>query len=277
MGKHRKVKDVDASRPGRRKEQQDRVLKKSNMKPKNIDEQEIPYKVREIMRSKEKMMKQMHKRKRKPEKPEKKPASMGSALHGDIPVPKFKRRKREPERAYIQRMEEETQHVMFMTKNQRTRCPELDNEEEEKASSVKAKSEKKKEFDKKRLGKFIRKKAERKEMKLEKEMFTDTVRFGEVVMQPPTLTAKPRKSQETNQPGQRQLLLKSLIQQSKCASEKKKEGTRCSEQFTMSMARQRMMLEERERVIKAYRTLKKQKQQTLSQNKNSMEKLKNPK
>ncbi|XP_072339700.1 coiled-coil domain-containing protein 137 [Scyliorhinus torazame] len=271
----RRGKHVEAGLSERRREPRHSEPKKFNMKPKNIDEQEIPYKVREIMRSREKMVKKMNKQKRKPEKPAKKPASVGSGLHRDIPVPKFKRRKHEPQSAYIQRMEEETQHVMFLTKTQLTRCPELDNEEEEQASSVKSKSERKKEHDKKRLGKFIRKKAERREMKLEKEMFTDTVKFGEVAMQPPTLTAKPRKSQETDQPGQRQLLLKSLIQQSKCASERR-EGIQCGKQPTMSMARQRIMLEERERVIKAYRTLKKQKQQTLAQNKNSTEKLKNP-
>uniref|UniRef100_UPI00398E8559 coiled-coil domain-containing protein 137 isoform X2 n=1 Tax=Pristiophorus japonicus TaxID=55135 RepID=UPI00398E8559 len=201
MGKHRKIKAVDPFYSGPRKrqqEQRDSQPKKSNMKPKNLDEQEIPYKVREIMRSKEKMRNQMNKQKRKAAKPEKKPASLASALHGDIPVPKFKRGKRESEKAYIERMEQETQHVMFMTRNQRPRCPEMENEEEEKKSSVKSKSEKKKEFDKKRLGRFIRKKDERRQVKLEKEMFTDTVAFGEVVMQPPTLTAKPRKSQATD-------------------------------------------------------------------------------
>ncbi|XP_078081831.1 coiled-coil domain-containing protein 137-like [Mustelus asterias] len=267
MAKRRRGEDVDGRAPGQRwrTEQRNSEPKKYNMKPKNIDEQEIPYKVREIMRSREKMKKQ----KKKPEKPVKKPPSMGADPHRDIPVPKFKRRKHEPERAYIERMEKEAQHVMFMTKNQVARRPELDKEKEEKAGNVKLKSEKKKEFDRKRLEKFMRKKTERKEMKLEKEMFTDTVRFGEVVMRPPTLTAKPRKSQETDQPGQRQLLLKALIQRS--------EETQGSKQPTMSMARQRMMLEERERVIKAYRTLKKQKLETLAQIKNSTEKLKNPK
>ncbi|XP_067860101.1 coiled-coil domain-containing protein 137 [Heptranchias perlo] len=280
MGKHRKIKAVDPYYAGPRKkkqQQQGDSEPKHNMKPKNIDDQEIPYKVREIMRSKEKMKKQMNKQKRKAAKPEKKPASVTSDLHRDIPVPKFKRRKWESEKAYIQRMEEETKHVMFMTKNQLHRCPEMENEEEEKESSVKSKSERKKEFDKKRLGRLIRKKVERKEVKLEKEMFTDTVRFGEVVKQPPTLTAKPRKSQATDRPGQRQLLLKSLIEQSNCASKRSREAFQGIKLSTMSMARQRMMMEERERVIKAYRALKKQKQQTLSQNKNSTEKLKNPK
>ncbi|GCC24122.1 coiled-coil domain-containing protein 137 isoform X1 [Chiloscyllium punctatum] len=281
-----KRKKENVGRRDHRKEQWDRPgktnrrtgeLKKNDMKPKNIDEQEIPYKVREIMRSQEKMKKQLNKQKRKTEKPKRKSTSMAKDLHGDIPVPKFKRRKRESERAYIERMEEETQHVMFMTKNQLARCPELETDKEEQTSGVKSKSEKKKESDKKRLAKFIKKRTERKMMKLEKELFTDTVRFGEVAMQPPTLTAKPRKSQTNHQPGQRQLLLKSLIQQSECSSGQKVEGTQYSKLPTMSMARQRMLLEERERIIKAYRTLKKQKQQILSQNKDSMEKLKNPK
>lgn len=43
----------------------------------------------------------------------------------DIPVPKFKQRKRESDGAYVQRMEQEAQHVLFLTKNQATRQPEV--------------------------------------------------------------------------------------------------------------------------------------------------------
>lgn len=44
---------------------------------------------------------------------------------GDIPVPHFKRRKHESEKAYLQRMETEAKHVLFLTENQEERKPEL--------------------------------------------------------------------------------------------------------------------------------------------------------
>lgn len=69
--------------------------------------------------------------------------SAGKPRDGDIPVPHFKRRKKESEKAYVRRMENETQHVLFLTKNQVERKPEQ-NADEEKPGS-KCKSEKKKE------------------------------------------------------------------------------------------------------------------------------------
>lgn len=255
--------------PARRKPQQrrDSQPKMSNMKPQNTDEQEIPYKLREIMRSKENMKKKTKRKKTKEAKQNRKPTSGDSDSFGTIPVPKFKRKKRESVKDFIQRMEQETKHVMFMSNQQLPRYPEMEDTEkkEEGEGPVNTKSEKKKESDKKRLRRLIGKKIERKEMKLEKEMFTDVVAFGEVAMQPPTLTAQPRKSQATNMPGRRQLLLKSLIGEDKYGTERTKETTRNVNLPTMSMARQRIMLEERERVIKAYRALKKQKLQALTQ------------
>lgn len=61
---------------------------------------------------------------------------------GDIPVPHFKRRKRESVKAYVQRMENETKHVLFLTKNQVDRKPELDLDNQ---GTPKGKTEKKKE------------------------------------------------------------------------------------------------------------------------------------
>ncbi|XP_072098552.1 coiled-coil domain-containing protein 137-like [Mobula birostris] len=262
---------VQRAKPGSsglrdRQQRRDSKPRKSNMKPKNIDEQEIPFKLREIMRSKEELKRKMKKRKPKPEKPKRTSALGGSDPHGDVRVPKFKRKKRESVKNYIQRMEQEAKHVIFMSENQLPRYPEMEDKGKEKDSHVKSKSERKKESDKKRLRRLVGKKIERKMMKQEKEMFTDIVPFGEVAMQPPTLTAKPRKSQTTDKPGGRQLLLKSLIGDSKCGSERTKVISPDVELPRMSMARQRIMLEERERVIKAYRALKKQKLQALAQN-----------
>lgn len=63
---------------------------------------------------------------------------------GDIAVPHFRRGKEESEKAYVRRMENETKHVLFLTKNQVERKPELDADEQERPAD-KGKSEKKKE------------------------------------------------------------------------------------------------------------------------------------
>lgn len=64
---------------------------------------------------------------------------------GNIPVPHFKRKKQESVGAYLRRMDNETKHVLFLTKNQVERKPELDADKQEK-SVDKGKSEKKKEW-----------------------------------------------------------------------------------------------------------------------------------
>lgn len=56
----------------------------------------------------------------------------------DIAVPKFKQRKGESDVAYIQRMEQEAQHVLFLSKNQPTRQPEVQAAPKEKSERKKA-------------------------------------------------------------------------------------------------------------------------------------------
>lgn len=63
---------------------------------------------------------------------------------GNIPIPHFRRRKQESVGAYMRRMDNETKHVLFLTKNQVDRKPELDADKQEKPVD-KGKSEKKKE------------------------------------------------------------------------------------------------------------------------------------
>lgn len=45
-------------------------------------------------------------------------------VDSDIAVPKFRQRKWESDGAYVQRMEQEAQHVLFLSKNQADRQPE---------------------------------------------------------------------------------------------------------------------------------------------------------
>lgn len=67
------------------------------------------------------------------------------SLAGDIPVPHFKRGKKESEKAYLRRMDSATKHVLFLTENQFDRKPELVADQQE-SPADKGKSEKKKEW-----------------------------------------------------------------------------------------------------------------------------------
>ncbi|XP_062447540.1 coiled-coil domain-containing protein 137 [Rhea pennata] len=216
--------------------------KVANMKPKRLDEQEIPFRLRELMRSREAMRRRSVGKRRAAEKKQP-PKLKGAEAQGDIPVPKFKRGKGESERSYICRMEQEVQRVLFLTKNQLQREP-------EKEEVAQEKSKRKKEFQKKKLDKARKKKEEKKAALLEKSLFQDTVEFGDVVTQPPTITSRPRRGGPTEQAGRKQLLLTSRLGQSQASAAP-----------PMSLARQRIVQEERARVIQAYRDIQRRKQQ----------------
>ncbi|XP_066473000.1 coiled-coil domain-containing protein 137 [Tiliqua scincoides] len=229
--------------------------KKINSKPKCLNEQEIPYRLREIMKSREEMKNPQSKKKKKAGN------KQAPKIESDIPVPKFRQHKGESESSYVWRMEQETQRVLFLTENQLQREP-------EKEQPTQEKSQRKKKFQQKKLDKICKQKEEKKATKLEKEFFKDTVQFGEVALQPPTLTAKPRKSVLTDKAGRRQLLLRTLLGSGETLSTHKAVHT--------SLARRRIVQEERERVVEAYRTIKKRKQQQQQQQQLAMDKLRKP-
>ncbi|XP_026864944.1 coiled-coil domain-containing protein 137 [Electrophorus electricus] len=221
----------------------------------------IPFRLREIMKSKEKMKMGSRKLKRMMRAAKSTQEEPAHDLD-DIPVPHFRRGKKETVPAYLHRMERETQHVLFLTKNQRERQPELQLQENETKS--KHKSEKKKKFDQGRLQRLQKKKLEKREERAEKEMFVDEIQFGEVAMAPPSLTTKPKKAAEKLQGASTGLLLSSMLGHSVVSTSKP------------SMARQRMMEEERERVVQAYRHLKMQKQEQQERQKTGLNRLRHP-
>ncbi|XP_058509592.1 coiled-coil domain-containing protein 137 [Solea solea] len=251
MGKNTKKANEPVKRGGKSKQHaSDKTLKRDG-KPKKAKEMDhlkhIPFRLREIIKSKDQMktgsikskkLKEAISSKGKPEESE----------DGDIPVPHFKRGKHESEKAYLRRMDNAAKHVLFLTKNQVDRKPELDEDQQERPVD-KGKSAKKKEHDKGRLQRLQLKKLSRKEDMMEKEMFVDHVPFGEVSMAPPSLNIKPKKAQVTSKNSTKGLLLNSLL------------GNAVVSTAKPSMARQRIMEEERERAVEAYRHLKKQKQQ----------------
>ncbi|KAM6164660.1 coiled-coil domain-containing protein 137 [Rhynchocyon petersi] len=231
-----------ALRPGQRRKEK----KKVNCKPKDQDEQEIPFRLREIMRSRQQMKNPISNKRRKKEALVAFRKTLEKEAKGvapDIAVPKFKQRKRESDKAYVQRMEQEAQHVLFLTKNQAPRQPEAQE------APRKEKSERRKAFQKRRLCKIQQRKEDQAADRLEQELFRDTVMFGEVALQPPELTARPRKSTDKGQTGRTSLMLKMLLG-----------AGHTSQPVSPSLARQRIIGEERERVVRAYRELKKLKQ-----------------
>ncbi|NXB33759.1 CC137 protein, partial [Eulacestoma nigropectus] len=219
-----------------------RKERKDNMKPKHPDEQEIPFRLRELMRSRE-AMKRPDPGKRPAAEKKQQQKSKGPKAPGDIPVPRFRRGKGESERSYICRMEQEVQRVLFLTENQLQREP-------EKEATAPEKSKRKKEFQKKKLEKARKKKEEKKEAMLEKSLFQDTVPFGEVVTQPPTITSRPKGRGPAEQAGRKQLLLTPRLGQSRASPVSP----------VMSMARRRILEEERARVVQAYRDIQRRKQ-----------------
>lgn len=212
----------------------------ANLKPKHPDEQEIPFRLRELMQSREAMKRPKARTRRVAEKPQR---PQGAEAQEDIPVPRFRRRRGESERSYACRMEREVQHMLVLSKNQVQREP-------EKETAAPQKSQRKKEFQNKKLDKVRKKKEEKKEALLEKRLFQDPVAFGEVVTEPPTITSRPRSGGPTEKAGRKRLLLTPRLGQSRAAPT-----------VPVSMARQRIVQEERARVIQAYRDIQRHKQQ----------------
>ncbi|RMB95247.1 hypothetical protein DUI87_28234 [Hirundo rustica rustica] len=280
-----------------------RKEKKDNMKPKHPDEQEIPFRLRELMRSREALKRPDPGKRRAAggtrrwprqvaEGPAQEPAArLGPAVgrpppSGDVPpalcqpegprwrrrcgnvtvsprgeaaaevqgpqgpggrpVPKFRRGQGESERSYICRMEQEVQRVLFLAENQLQREP-------EKEATAPEKSQRKKEFQKRKLEKARKKREEKKEAILEKSLFQDTVPFGDVVTQPPTITSRPRGRGPAEQAGRKQLLLTPRLGPSQASPVSPVSPV-------VSMARRRILEEERARVIQAYRDIQRRKQ-----------------
>ncbi|XP_062294958.1 coiled-coil domain-containing protein 137 isoform X2 [Scomber scombrus] len=265
MGKNKKNKINQSGKQSDKagKHQSDKKLKRDGKDKKAKEEdhlKHIPFRLREIMKNKDKMKAGSLKAKKIKDSILPKSKAEDSQ-GGNIPVPHFKRKKQESVGAYIRRMDNETKHVLFLTKNQVERKPELDADKQER-SVDKGKSEKKKEYDKARLQKQQQKKLDKQEDWMEKEMFIEDVPFGEVTMAPPCLSAKPRKAPIKPQ-ASKELLLNSLLGHTMASTTKP------------SMARQRIMEEERVRAVEAYRHLKKQKQQQDKARIIGLEKLKN--
>lgn len=155
-----------------------------------------------------------------------------------------KRKRGESKFRHMQRLSTAVDMSIQKAKQEAQECPEKELDKKEKPPPPK------KVKTKERLQKLKEKRKQIKLKKLEelneKERWTDHVEFGEVVMRPPTITAKPRKAGEVKKPGQRDLLFL-------------KKGFGTSKKSNMSLARTKALNDERERVIQAYRDMKRTK------------------
>ncbi|KAM9457580.1 coiled-coil domain-containing protein 137 isoform 2-T2 [Clarias gariepinus] len=219
--------------------------------------EKIPFRLRAIMKSREKMNMACSKQKKiiRAFKPK---ARTEICEQEHIRVPHFRRGKQESETAYLRRMSQETQYVSFLTKNQPERHPERHLGKKATTSTKQIK----KKFNEERL--LNVKKVKQPENVGKKAKFEDKVQFGEVALAPPSLTVKPKKAHVKSQRASSGVLLSSLcgptdVSTSKC-----------------SMPRQKIIEEEHERVVNIYRQLKKQKLEQKKKQKTRINKFLHP-
>ncbi|XP_013387013.1 coiled-coil domain-containing protein 137 isoform X2 [Lingula anatina] len=264
--KHKKIKAIDPFYVGKRGK--DREVKPVNSKPVNFEEQEMPRKVVELMEFK---LLPVNRKKKKKRAGIQEPM-MEKGMTKPLPaVPKFKQRKGESEHAFFNRMDRETQEVIAKAQFEDKYKVDLNAIEK---GEVKVKKKKKKISERKRERQKERKVKQKiqKTNKVEKkatgfEKLEDNVKFGEVAMEPPTLTAKPKQASDIAKPGRKSLLLKEVIRDNQSHNinksvfgPKSREVGQTVKRKHLSFAQQRLVDGEREKAIETYRLMKAKRQ-----------------
>lgn len=234
MSRYKKIKSCDPFYKGPRRDK-NTTCNKSMMKNGKLIEQEMPRAAKDLFRRQLAMKNQTSMKKR-------------SQTKKKQVTPKFQRIPGESKKQYFDRIDHEAAiDVAVSLKESRGM----------------------REGRKKHLNERKKKMKEKKRALGENASFDsmkDDVRFGEVVMEPPTLTAKPRKASKTTK-GSKPLLLHSLISQKKEAdsdtnsqTEKSRDSglPKSKKRKNMSAAEQEKADKERERAIMAYRLMRKQ-------------------
>ncbi|XP_048762814.1 coiled-coil domain-containing protein 137-like [Ostrea edulis] len=260
--KHKKLKNVDSEyfNESRRK-------KPSNLPPTNA-EQDIPRKVQTISKFKGKTPRQLQKEYiRDNSKSGKKHVYMERGMTRPLAEPpKFVQGKKEKKKDFMKRVEVETRKVLH--RHQLSQKFKMDMDALE-AGEIKRDKKKMTDGQKKRLLQKKQKKSEKKRKNFnEFDDFEDKVKFGEVVNEPPSLSALPRKAvreESVPRPGKKSLLLKEIIADnasvtpSSVGSSSKREIGQSIKRKHLSMAQQSRMDMERENAIMLYRQQKKRK------------------
>ncbi|KAL3877002.1 hypothetical protein ACJMK2_034765 [Sinanodonta woodiana] len=277
--KHKKLKSVD---PPAGKQRSGIKPKLNNLQPTNEDEQEIPSKVRFIMdfKGNPNIIKKIRKRKKKNTGLQDTTFTGAIELERGIsrplkPIPDFTRRNKETDKAFYSRVERETERVLIKSKLEDKFKVNLDDSVKGQLKVIRKKSRKKKEKLKERdMKKKMKKKLQKIDKMVDFSAFKDEVKFGEVVLQPPTINAKPRKAvveSSEPKPGKKSLLLKEMFKKSPEENVEKSEennlqinakslaerpvGQTVKRKY-LSLGEQRIADKERQSAIERYRKLK---------------------
>jgi len=286
--KHKKIKAVDPFYVGDRPI--DRFADNFNLNPKRKrnregDDEFSSDVVSDIGRSKGVAKKRKKKRKNNLDDDDKLD-NMSSKERGVIRpqsfVPQFKRRRGETEDRFMRRIDRETQGVINKTKfEDKYQIGDYEPADLQPASKKSKTNEKTSLKRKNRLEEKRRRITEKKKQRQtdkygDFKALTDHVQFGEVVQQPPTFTARPRKapSEVSNKPlAGRKLLLSNLLEAAPTDTAINETGKsvisrevgKTVKRKLLSVAERESMDRERERSIELYRQMKKTKQQILTE------------
>lgn len=226
-----KEKDTDLAIGGKRNK-----LYNLPVNDEDLDRQDIPNKLKTIMKSRSDVQNSEQTRKKKNKKKKfKKAAENTFKMERGVtkpmaPIPRFVQGKREKDRDFIRRVELETHRVIMKQQMEEKYQMEIpDNNSNTAETQVRKKSsERKREKDKERKKKKVQMVKEKKQEKfMDFSAFKDEVAFGEVAMAPPSLTAKPRKADVDNdkpRPGKRSLLLKDMMEKGDDNSKEKSDS-----------------------------------------------------
>ncbi|XP_006814736.1 coiled-coil domain-containing protein 137-like [Saccoglossus kowalevskii] len=288
MGRHKRIKKIDPFYQGKGRESTTDASKKSatskgkprprlrkheqkdDLRPKNINEQEkmsqrfklFAESIKEAKKHKLSEGKKKQRNKYKVSTPNQKlkPEDRGESGMEEIT---FTPKSWESEERFIRRMDKETYEVFDGVKmvekleQGMETVPELQ-------ESTKDKRDKKKERLVRKKEKVKAKKMKKVHDALEKEVYIDRVKFGEVVMEPPNIRAKPRKASGITKPRQKMLLLNKILEKSSKpvvkTQKKTSNRTKASKKRKhMSVAEKRIFDKSQASAIQAYRDVKKAK------------------
>lgn len=282
--KHHGVKD-----PAKQAAKREQLLKqKVNSAPKNIDDQEVPRKLQSIMKSKNLPKVAKKKGDKRDENLLDSSKHMGyeMRLPGMTkplkPVPVFKQNPGEPQRQFLRRVnrtvqqfltrkEYEDKYNVEMVNDPKSGQPQfIDREKDEideEMDKVKAKKLQKKGIvlkskEEKRKERRLKEKERRLKKKRKKgcsedfDDFTDSVGFNEIVSAPPKLPGVV--NSEARRPGQSKalLLLHDQLKRPHTNTKDTKTHKPKPKKDKVSLAKQKMLTEERTSVIEQYRAIK---------------------
>ncbi|XP_076161608.1 coiled-coil domain-containing protein 137 [Ptiloglossa arizonensis] len=292
--KHRGVKDPFKQQAKRQAELETKI----NAPPKNVDEQTIPRSLENLIKLKEAVklgkITKIKKRKRRKNALISIGGETSKSLHPkakpDKIVPLFQQNSGESKEQFLHRVERDTHAFINETAFEKkydvqvNRNPETGNiegltkctlTELDKIDMLRAKHKnfrkKKKKEDKNEI-KMTKSQKRKEKLRLKKEtkekedvdefkIFKDQVKFGEVAHEPPRLTTIPKaaNSTSTSKPGEKDLLLHSLLKESKMLkmdSKKTVSIDKTGKRKNLSVGQRRQLERDQNDVIAAYRKMK---------------------